>query len=405
MFIKDLQIVNFRNYSKETLHFKKGVTIIKGANGQGKSNLLEAIYHLCFGRSFRTIKENDLVQWNKPYYYLQGNICFEKKCYKIETGYEAQNSRKIVKINGQLLQKSENINLCPLVFFIPEDLDLIRRGPEERRNFLDREISQLSSFYRECLLRYKRALRQKNSLLKISKIRKNRLNKELLIPWNKQIIYYGSRIFQQRARLISTWGKLASDNFAKLFDKEIMYENDIDDHKMHDNNEEQPLNKEENNLHLSLEYRPGILEIAFAENALFEIEKEMQLQVETAQEEEEERGFSIVGVHKDDFVFLLGGKESKRFASHGQQRSAIICLKAAQIQFYSRNFEKPIFMLDDIFSELDEKRRRQSFVLFQEAEQVFLTMPNYESLQKDIYGQPFSLFDVKNGKAEIIEND
>jgi len=396
MHIKDLQLVNFRNYSKETLHFNKGVTIIKGANGQGKSNLLEAIYYLCLGRSFRTTKENDLIQWDKPYYYLQGNVCFENKNNKIEIGYEAQNNRKIIKINGNVLKKGININLCPLVFFVPEDLDLIRRGPEERRSFLDREISQLSSFYRECLLRYKRALKQKNSLLKISKIRKSILNKELLIPWNKQIVYYGSRIFQQRARLISTWGKLASDNFAKLFTKDVWNESLND--KINENENEQNLNTEIREM--SLEYKPGILERSFATNALGEIEREMQLQLEKAEKEEAERGFSLVGVHKDDFIFLLGGKESKRFASHGQQRSTIICLKAAQIQFYSRNYEKPIFILDDIFSELDEKRRRQSFALFSEAEQVFLTMPYYESLEKNLYRQSYSLFDVRAGKAE-----
>ena len=378
MLIKDLQLVNFRNYNKETLHFSEGVTIIKGANGQGKSNLLEAIYHLCLGKSFRTAKESDLVKWDKPYYYLQGNLCFENKYFKIEIGYEAQNSRKIVKLNGQLLKKNESINFCPLVFFVPEDLDIIRRGPEERRNFLDREIGQLSSFYRDCLMRYKRALRQKNSLLKISKIRKSKVNKDLLIPWNKQIIYYGSRIFQQRARLISTWGKLASDNFVKLFNE---YE-----------------------LLLSMEYRPGAIDNSYGAASLQEIENEMQHQMEKAEEEEAERGFSLVGIHKDDFTFLLGGKESKRFASHGQQRSAIICLKAAQIQFYSRNYEKPIFILDDIFSELDENRRKQSFALFKEAQQVFLTMPHYESLQGDICGQQFTLIDIKNGTTAILKS-
>jgi DNA replication and repair protein RecF len=173
---------------------------------------------------------------------------------------------------------------------------------------------------------------------------------------------------------------------------------------MENSKEQMDNNTEEDNLLLSLEYRPGILEGTVGPGSLQEIEKEMQLQMEAAEDEEAERGFSIVGVHKDDFIFLLGGKESKRFASHGQQRSAIICLKAAQIQFYSRNYEKPIFILDDIFSELDEKRRRQSFALFQEAQQVFLTMPHYESLEKNIFRQPYSLLDVKEGRAEIIEN-
>ena len=374
MFIKDLALLNFRNLQREKLQFSKGLNVLQGANGQGKSNLLEAIYNLCLGKSFRTLRDSDMVCWDKPYYFLQGNVYFQNRLFSIEIGYDAEKNRKVTKINGHLTQKMEKINFCPIVFFVPEDLDLIRRGPEERRNFLDREIGQLSFFYRDCLQRYKKALRQKNRLLKINKIQK-KINREIIAPWNKQLIYFGSRILQQRTRLLSTWGKLASYNFAQLF------------------------GTEKEKFSLNLQYQPGVcIQTEFLDN-LKEIEKELEIQIARAEQEEAEKGYSLVGIHKDDFTFLIGGKDSRRFASHGQQRSAIISLKAAQIQFYSRNYESPIFILDDIFSELDDKRRKQCFSLFKEAQQIFITISLNENVKESLFDQnrPFAFFKVDNG--------
>jgi DNA replication and repair protein RecF len=378
LFVKDLQLTNFRNFKKETVHFKAGLTVVQGANAQGKSNLLEAIYHLCLGKSFRALRESDMVSWNKPFYFLQGNIVFKKRIHRVEVGYELEKRRKVSKINGVLLQKGENFNFCPVVFFAPDDLDLIRRGPEERRNFLDREIGQLSFFYRDCLQRYKKALRQKNRLLKINRLQK-KVSRELFVPWNKQITYFGSRILQQRARILSTWGQFASRNFAHLFEQE------------------------KENI-LTLEYHPGVFIKAEAMDNLRGIEREMEMQIASAEQEEIEKGFSLVGIHKDDFSFLLAGKEARRFASQGQQRSAIISLKAAQIQFYSRNYEKPIFILDDIFSELDYTRRKQCIALFQEAQQTFITYSLHEILKESFLRQntPFSLLKINEGKIETI---
>ncbi len=378
MFIKDLQLTNFRNFKKEMVRFKPGLIVVQGANAQGKSNLLEAIYHLCLGKSFRALKESDMVSWDSPFYYLQGNIVLGKRIHKVEVGYELEKKRKVSKVNGSLLQKGENFQFCPIVFFAPEDLDLIRRGPDERRSFLDREIGQLSFFYRDCLQRYKRALRQKNRLLKINRLQK-KVNKELFLPWNKQIIFFGSRILQQRFRLLSTWGRFASRNFSHLF------------------------GQEKKNI-LSLEYRPGVFLEAEMMDNLKGIEEKMEKQIAGAEEEESEKGFSLVGVHKDDFSFMLGGKEARRFASQGQQRSAIISLKAAQIQFYSRNFEKPVFILDDIFSELDDTRRKQCMTLFQEAQQTFITFSLSETLRESFLklNTPFSLLKINEGRIEAV---
>ena len=120
-----------------------------------------------------------MVYWEQPYFFLQGHVFFQKRLYKVENGYESEKGRKVVKINGRLLKKEEFVKFSPVVFFVPEDLDLIRRGPEERRDFFDREIGQLSYYYRNCLQRYKR-LSTKNRLLKLN--RQKTINRELLRP-------------------------------------------------------------------------------------------------------------------------------------------------------------------------------------------------------------------------------
>ena len=167
---------------------------MQGANGQGKSNLLEAIYHLCLGKSFRTLKESDMVYWEQPYFFLQGHVFFQKRLYKVENGYESEKGRKVVKINGRLLKKEEFVKFSPVVFFVPEDLDLIRRGPEERRDFFDREIGQLTIII-EIVCKDIKGLCDKKIGYEIKQA------KQLTNFWRPGIVswYFGSRILQQRA--------------------------------------------------------------------------------------------------------------------------------------------------------------------------------------------------------------
>ncbi|MDO9535700.1 MAG: DNA replication/repair protein RecF [Bacillota bacterium] len=377
MFIKDLILTNFRNYEKEKLQFAPGICIVQGANGQGKSNLLEAIYCLCFGRSFKNYKDSDLVKWERPFYFIQGTVVLQKHPYKMEVGFETGKRRKVVKVNGKVDKKFSLEGNFPVVFFVPEDLEMIRRGPEERRRFIDREICQISALYRDYLIRYNRIIAQKNKILK-ENIQKKEL-REMLHVWNRQIVHFGSRIIKIRNEMISIWSSLASRNYACLFQESQL-------------------------LSISYENCLGIKEIT---TDIEEIEKTFQNEIKKTEEEEMRRGYSLLGPHREDLLFLLDGREARRFASHGQQRSAIISLKAAQIQFFNDKKEKPLFILDDLFSELDEFRMEQCFSLFKGAEQVFITIT-----RKDNYLEPFlekfsdfSFFHVSEGKVmELKEN-
>jgi DNA replication and repair protein RecF len=377
LFIKELVLTNFRNYEKEKLQFAPGICILQGANGQGKSNLLEAIYCLCFARSFKNYKDSDLVKWDSPFYFIQGTVVLQKHPYKMEVGFETEKKRKVVKVNGKADKKFSLEGSFPVVFFVPEDLEMIRRGPEERRRFLDREISQISALYRDYLNRYNRIIAQKNKILKENVQRKEL--KEMLHVWNRQIVHFGSRIIKIRNEMISAWSMLASRNYAHLFQESQL---------------------------LSLTYE-NCLGIKETTTDLEEIECSFQTEIKNKEEEEMRRGFSLLGPHRDDLLFLLDGREARRFASHGQQRSAIISLKAAQIQYFNHKNEKPLFILDDLFSELDEFRMEQCFSLFEGAEQVFITIT-----RKDNYLEPFlekfldfSFFHVSEGKVMELKED
>jgi DNA replication and repair protein RecF len=199
------------------------------------------------------------------------------------------------------------------------------------------------------LSRYNRAVYQKNRALKEKKL--YRETQDLIRPWNRQIVYFGSRIIQMRAHVLSIWSKLASYNYNVLF---------------------------QNDQKMKIVYNNIIGENAVTA-AIEEIEETFANKLALWENEEWKRGFSLLGPHRDDLTFLLDGREARRFASHGQQRSAVIALKAAQIQLYSEKKEKPLFILDDVFSELDEQRKKQCFLLLHNAEQVFLTVTEKDS--------------------------
>lgn len=272
----------------------------------------------------------------------------------MEIGYEPGRRRKVIKVNGIREKKGGRHGVFPVVFFVPEDLEIIRRGPEERRRFLDRELCQASAAYAAELSAYNRALLQKNRLLK-EKISAAAL-KELLQPWDQQLIQHGSRIICSRVAAVHRWQNLAAANYNILF---------------------HGLQK------LAIHYISSTVLTDFhAEEtcAVQEISENMSRQIKLREGEERARGHALVGPHKDDLMFMIDRREARKFASHGQQRSAVIALKAAQVQHYGETMEKPLFIIDDIFSELDEHRRRQCLLLFKDAAQVLMTVADGQNM-------------------------
>lgn len=381
MHIKEMLILNFRNYRRQELKFKPGIYVVQGDNGQGKSNFLEAIYHLCLTRSYKNYREDELVYWNAPYYFLQGTVFFQKGSYRIEVGFDCVRRRKVVKINGREGRLLDYLDICPVVFFVPEELELIRRGPDERRKFMDREISQNNSLYGDYLRRYNKALFQKNRLLKESSFSSG--FQKALNPWNEQMIYFGSRIIKKRLEYVSSWDRLASGNYHRFFNGKDIFR--IGYRTILNSGSDAPENS-------ALDLK--------------EIENRFRHNLEKIEREEVKKGFSLLGPHRDDLCFLLNGRDARRFASHGQQRSMIISLKAAQIHYFLEKEEKPLLLLDDIFSELDELRKQQCLKLFHKAEQVFITITGRERTENTFWKKfsPVYFLKVEDGKITEMES-
>ena len=350
MYLQKINLVNFRNYGKQEIAFHPELNIFYGANAQGKTNLLEAIYYLAVTRSFRTSQDAELIKRGEQYFFIRGRFARKKSdsVVQVEIGYRGS-QRIQVKLNGVPAKRIEVANLLPVVVFSPEDLLLIKEGPGRRRRFINLEGSRLRKVYYRDLKEYQRALMQRNRLLKENKGLE--VKEELFEPWNKVLCNYGSRIIRQRLSLLKSLEREAIPFFQYLTSQ-----------------------KEE----LSLRYissfplppEDGKMEEHFLKS------------LQGRYGEERRRGYTLVGPHLDDFEILINGAEAQKYASQGQQRSAVLALKMAEVKLFNAYYgESPLVLLDDVFSELDGERKRHLLQHLEQMEaQVFITgveLPRY----------------------------
>ena len=341
MQIKQVQLNNFRNYHSLSLSFTPGVHIFWGSNAQGKTNLLEAIFIAVLGKSFRANHDDELIRWDAN----EGSICvnFANKIadYSLQFSFKRENNRENI-LNGKQVKKKEIIGILNAVFFSPEDLGLIKGNPSQRRRFIDFEISQTDSAYYNALVQYNRAIYQRNHLLK--RVNEGQEKRSTIDLWDRQLIELADKIVFERRSTITQLMVIAA--------------------KIH--------NKMTNGTEtLSARY--------FVFGAL-EQEEEKEYKnwyseiLRSSREKDIRRGTTEFGPHRDDIIFEINSFNGKTFASQGQQRTIVLSLKLAEIELMLRNSgEYPILLLDDVMSELDEKRR---FKLIEEIDgkvQTFIT--------------------------------
>ncbi|MGL5439482.1 MAG: DNA replication/repair protein RecF [Filifactoraceae bacterium] len=319
MYIQQLDLGSFRNYGLESVRFSKGINIIVGDNGQGKTNLLEAIYLLSMARSFRTLRDKEMIGFSKGSFEVAGQIVSNDRDYKIQlrVGHEL---KKAIKVNEVPISSlDELLGIFNVVVFSPEDLNLVKGSPKERRSFLDRGIAQIKPSYYNLLRDYHKVLLQRNAYLK-----QGAVDEALLEVYDENLSRFGFKISTIRADFVDKVSQISRE-----YHKEISS------------------NREE----LSILYDKNIK--ANSMDEYFMILKKYR-------REDIFRGASSKGIHRDDLSLTINNMELRDYGSQGQKRSAAIAMKLSEIELIFRERQEyPVVLLDDIFSELDQNRQKR----------------------------------------------
>lgn len=361
MIIKSIELADYRNYDTLKLEFDKGTNILYGDNAQGKTNILEAIYVVATTKSHRGSKDREIVRFGQEETHIRTYL--EKDDVETRVDMHLRKSKpKGIAIDGQKLKKAADLmGLCNVVFFSPEDLGIIKNGPVERRRFTDLELCQLDSIYLYNLNNYNKIINQRNKLLK--DLYMNPDLKETLNIWDMQLVSYGIKIIERRKLFVDQLNEIICDIHEKLSGGQES---------------------------LKILYEPNV------ETDDFEI------RMNRSRERDMKAKMTTVGPHRDDFSFLVGDVDIRRFGSQGQQRTAALSLKLSEIELVKKiTRDVPILLLDDVLSELDGNR--QNFLLNSIGDvQTIITCTGLE----DFVNHRFEIdrvYHVENGKVSRMD--
>lgn len=352
MWISNIKITNFRNYDKQEIKLRENINLFYGENAQGKTNIIESIFLTSIGKSFRSKKDSELIKFNEEKAIIE--VSYEKKDRNGKIKIEISN-KKEVYINAIKIQKlSELLGNINVVIFTPDDINIIKDGPQNRRRFLDIMISQLKPNYMYNLNLYIKTLEQRNNYLK--QIKRDSKDPSLLEIWDEKLADYAEKIYKYRYEYIEKIKEKISSIHKEMTEgKEELKIKYISDYK----NKEEYLQK------------------------LKEVRKTDIL-----------KGFSTIGIHRDNFSIVLNDKDVSSFGSQGQQRSSILSLKMSELRVIEEEIgESPILLLDDFMSELDSKRK-SNFIESIKNTQVIITSTEELDIEKIKYFK----YNVSNGK-------
>ncbi len=360
MRVKSLELLNFRNYDHARIEPDEGVTVFAGPNAQGKTNILEALHLCCLGRSHRTSRDEELIRWGEPSARVTVKTAQRDGTHEVGVLLtRAGRKKKTVRIGARQAERIGELfgHVCG-VLFSPEDLQIVKSGPAERRRFIDMQLSQLRPAYFYALQRAVRTLNQRNALLR--EIAKNPSLAPTLEMWDEQLAQCGAQIAENRREAVERLGQFAAQAHSDLTGGRET---------------------------LALRYLSQADE-ANPREALLR-------RLHAARAEDLRRMSTSVGIHRDDILITIDGREARTFASQGQQRSAVLALKLAQLELcLAERGEAPILMLDDVMSELDPQRRRQLIERIDRV-QTFVTCTDVSDLAGARQG---AVYHVENGR-------
>ena len=383
MYLKKLELKNYRNYSHVDLNFSKDTILILGDNGQGKTNLLESIYYISTGRSHRTYSQNELINWDSDYSILRALVGSEEEDIGsdnlIELELRDDNNIKIKVNRVYCRKKSEFVSILPSVIFSPDDLRIVKANPSNRRNFLDSILDKIYDDFFSLRLKYQKILTQRNSLIKSIGSTANVKNNPTLETWNDNIVKSGIKIIEKRILLMEELRKKFIEYMNYFFTSTLVSIFYI-------------FSWDRENLSV------GNLTENMQEELVKGLEREFRLQLEKNLSKDLSYKTTTIGPHRDDFVILIGGKDIRAFGSQGQQRTASISLKLGELAALKEKLRRdPILLLDDVLSELDMERKKILVKIINNKFQTFITTTNISYLNEiDIdFGNKFLVKDNK----------
>jgi DNA replication and repair protein RecF len=375
MQITSLQLQNFRNHEDTTVEWVPHMNVITGQNGSGKTNLIDAIHYLCMSRSFVSSSDRYVVNHDSSFFMIKGH--FEgniRSSFDVGCSYSRGEGKKIFVNESPLDRLSDLIGMVPVVVLSPGDRKLTREGPSERRSFIDSFISQISPAYLQDLLDFRKARKQRNKLLQ-----EFRGSRDVLVaylePWNVQLVEYGSRIVAKRTEVLNKFQDYLADEYEVIS---------------------------------GMRHEPHLQYQTFCEPSEDEevIRERYEAVLEEELDHEIERELTLIGPHRDEIVFYLDDFELRNFGSQGQHRLFALALKLAQLLYFSEELDDlPIFLLDDVFGDLDAQRTDVLLnALVDHAGQTFVTAAN--PIPFDEYlsfeGEKNQKFNVSSGQVTPV---
>ncbi|MEW8956778.1 DNA replication/repair protein RecF [Clostridium sp.] len=361
MYVKYLQLKDYRNYELLSIDLVKGVNVFKGDNAQGKTNVLESIYYCGFGKSHRTSKDKELIRWDKENSIINLHVSRERLDKKININI-LKNGKKAITINSIKINKiSELIGTFNVVMFSPEDLRVVKESPGVRRKFIDMEISQLNPKYYHSLVQYNKVLNERNIILK-----KRTSDSAMIDIYDEQLSSFGEYIIKKRLEYL---------NKLNIHGKDI--HRDITS------------NKED------IEFR-YITSVDLSKD----IKENLKSNLAANRKKDIDKGNTSVGPHRDDLGIYLNQIDAKSFGSQGQQRTAVLTMKFASLKIIKElTGEYPVLLLDDVLSELDINRKKYILSSIDDI-QTIITCTGIEDINENLQGN-YKVFNVEEGHIEV----
>ncbi len=358
MIIKSIELQNFRNYEDLNISFDEGTNIFYGDNAQGKTNILEAVYLSGTTKSHKCSKDKEMIRFGEQEAHIRTVVVKKDKEYQIDMHLKNNRSKGIAINKVPIKKASELFGILNMVFFSPEDLNIIKNGPAERRRFLDSELCQLDKIYLSDLTTYNKILNQRNKLLKDMVYRPDL--KDTLSVWDMQLVETGRKIIRRRKQFVDELNEIVHDIHYRISGE-----------------------KED----LLLQYEPSIEDIFF-EDELFRVKERDMRQCMTS-----------VGPHRDDLLFSIGEVDIRKFGSQGQQRTSALSLKLSEIELVKRSIhDTPVLLLDDVLSELDSNRQNYLLNSIHDT-QTLITCTGLDEFVKNRF-QINKIFKVVQGTVE-----